>query len=521
MSTAVRTLVVWCPDWPVIAAEIVDGVPACGPVAVLHDNRVLVCSPAARAEGVRRGLRRREAQGRCPTLSVVEHDPGRDARAYEPVIAAVEEAVAGVEVLRPGACAVPARGPARYFGGEEAAAEHLVEHLAQRCGVEAQVGIADGVFAAGLAARAGRLIPPGATAAFLGDLDVTVLGRPALADLLYRLGIRTLAEFAALPAGDVLARFGFDGAWARRLAAGRDDRPLRPRRPPPELAVIQDLTTDNAGEPVDRVDVAAFAARALAARLRAGLERHGLASTALAIEARTAAGEELHRVWRHDGPLTESGIADRVRWQLEGWLSGADRGRTGVPTAGITWLRLAPEGVIDHLGLQPGLWGEAGDERDRAHRALTRVQGLLGPEAVLTAVIGGGRGQADRVRLVPFGDERVPVHPASPPWPGRLPAPSPATVYSRPLPAAVRGSGGAPLAVTGRLATTGTPVAVAVRDTPAVTVTGWAGPWPVDERWWAPEEARRYARFQMLLTDGQALLLTLASGDWNVAARYD
>src|SRR3954449_1689065 len=146
---------VWCPDWPVIAAEIVDGVPASGPVAVLHGNRVLACSEAARAEGVRRGLRRREAQSRCPQLVVVEHDAGRDARAFEPVVAAVEEVAVGVEVIRPGSCALAARGPARYFGGEEAAAERIVEQIAETCAVESQVGIADGGFAAGVGA-AGR-----------------------------------------------------------------------------------------------------------------------------------------------------------------------------------------------------------------------------------------------------------------------------------------------------------------------------------------------------------------------------
>jgi len=98
-------MLVWCPDWPVVAAEIVDGVAASGPVAVLHANRVVASSPAARAEGVRRGLRKRDAQSRCPQLTVVDHDPSRDMRAYEPVVAAVEELVAGVAVLRPGVCA--------------------------------------------------------------------------------------------------------------------------------------------------------------------------------------------------------------------------------------------------------------------------------------------------------------------------------------------------------------------------------------------------------------------------------
>ncbi|WP_432954786.1 DNA polymerase Y family protein [Micromonospora haikouensis] len=539
----VRTLLLWCPDWPVLAAELVDGVPATGAVAVLHANRVVACSEAARAEGVRRGLRKREAQGRCPRLTVVDHDPGRDARAFEPVVAAVEELAAGVEVVRPGACALAARGPTRYLGGEEAAAERIIEHVAQTCAVESQVGIADGVFAAGLAARDGRVVPPGGTPGFLAGLPVEALGRPALADLLRRLGVRTLGGFAALPAGDVLARFGFDGALAHRLAAGRDHRPLAVRRPPADLAVTADHD-----EPIDRVDAAAFAARALAERLHDQLAAHGLACTRLGIEAVTADGQELHRVWRHDGLLTAAAVADRVRWQLDGWLTGS-AGRPGArptrPTAGIIRLRLVPDGVLARADLQPGLWGETGEERERAHRALSRVQGLLGPEAVVTAVLGGGRSPDDQVRLVPWGDERLPARPgestgpvraggaargggaassgrgASPPWPGRLPPPSPAVVLPAPLAATVHDAAGEPVGVSARLQLTAAPARLAVGAARPVEIIGWAGPWPVDERWWSPAEARRRARFQVCLADGAALLLAVESGRWLVEAIYD
>jgi protein ImuB len=515
---AVRTLALWCPDWPVIAAEIVDGVPAREPVAVLYANRVLATSPAARAEGVRRGLRKREAQGRCPHLTVVEHDPARDARAFEPVVAAVTELAPGVEVVRSGVCALAARGPARYYGGEAAAAERLVEHVALTCGVEAQIGIADGVFAAVLAARAGRLVAPHETGDFLAVLDVAAIGRPPLVDLLRRLGIGTLGDFAALPAADVLARFGFEAALLHRRAAGEDDQPLAPKRLPPELDVAADFTE----EPLERVDAAAFAARALAERLHSKLAGHGLACTRLGIEACTAAGEELHRTWRHDGLLSAAAIADRVRWQLDGWLTGTSRGTVlAAPTAGIVHLRLIPDGVLPDGGLQLGLWGEAGEERDRAHRAMTRVQGLLGPEAVLIGVPSGGRGPAELVRLVPWGDERVPDRPVEPPWPGRVPAPAPATVYPDPLPAAVRDSAGEPVVVSGRLAVSAPPARVVIGDADPVEVVGWAGPWPVDERWWAPAEARRCVRFQLVLADGRALLAALSRGRWTVEAVYD
>ncbi|HEX5594510.1 MAG TPA: DNA polymerase Y family protein [Micromonosporaceae bacterium] len=521
--TPVRTLFLWCPDWPVVAAEIVDGVAAATPVAVLHANRVIACSESARAEGVRRGLRKREAQSRCPRLTIVDHDPGRDARAFEPVIAAVEEVASGAEMIRPGACALAARGPTRYFGGEEQAAERIVEQVAQDCAVESQAGIADGVFAAGLAARVGRIVPPGGTPQFLAGQPVEALGRPRLTDLLRRLGVRTLGDFAALPAADVLARFGFDAALAHRLAAGRDHRPLAARRPPPDLEV-----TETYDEPLERVDVAAFAARSLAERLHDLLAGHGLACTRLGIEAVTADGQELHRVWRHDGLLTSAAIADRVRWQLDGWLSGTHR-RAGAggalpsarPTAGIIRLRLIPDGVLAQVGLQPGLWGEAGEERARAHRALSRVQGLLGPESVVTAVLGGGRSPDDRVRLVAWGDERVPTRPPLPPWPGRLPPPAPALVLSDPLPAAVYDAHGAPVAVSARLQVSAAPARLRVGAATPVAITGWAGPWPVDERWWVPAEARRRARFQIGLVDGSALLLSLCGGQWSVEAIYD
>jgi protein ImuB len=567
---AARTLVVWCPDWPVIAADIVEGVSAYGPVAVLHANRVIACSEAARAEGVRRGLRKREAQNRCPELTAVDHDSDRDARAFEQVVAAVEAVAAGVEVVRPGACALAARGPARYFGGEERAAERIVEQVAEACAVESQVGIAEGVFAAGLAARAGRLVPPGQTVAFLAGVDIAVLDRPQLTDLLRRLGIRTLGDFAALPAADVLSRFGFDAALAHRLAGGQDARPLAVRRPPPDLEV-----TETYDEPLERVDVAAFAARALAERLHERLGAHGLACTRLGIEAVTAHSEELHRVWRHDGLLTAGAIADRVRWQLDGWLSGTSRsgGRrwSPRPTSGIVRLRLVPDGVLRHLGLQPGLWGESGEGRERAHRALSRVQGILGPEAVVTAVVGGGRSPADQVRLVPWGDERTPARPGSgaapvpaeehgrepgeraaetaapvravgdaapvtmgavgdeavraagaqPPWPGRLPPPSPAAVLPQPLPVRVYDAAGGPVGVSARLEVTAVPARLVAGTAPPVEIVGWAGPWPVDERWWSPGEARRLVRFQVALADGRAMLLSLSAGRWCVEALYD
>jgi protein ImuB len=542
----VRTLVVWCPDWPVQAA----GVPWETPVAVVHANRVVACSPAARADGVRPGLRRRAAQGRCPELALVPADPARDARAFEPVVAAVESLAPRVEVVRPGECAFPARGAARYHGGERAlatlvaAAVHgVVGDLRPEGSGRCLVGIADGLFAAGLAARRGTVVPAGRARAFLAPFGVEVLDRPDLADLLGRLGLGTLGQLAALSRADLAARFGPEGARAHRLASGQDERPPNPRRPPASLEVAVELDP-----PADRVDVAAFAAKTLADELAARLRRLGLACPRLRIEAETEHGERLVRVWRHEdgfagssrhgGASVAATMAERVRWQLDGWLAGGPAER---PTGGISRLVLAPDEVVADRGRQLGFWGEEAEQRERATRALAHVQGLLGADSVRTASLRGGRGPADRVAFdTPLGadparpqesrpgrDRPVPPRaareaPGATPWPGRVPAPAPATVHPEPLTAELLDADGAVVAVSGRGVLSAPPARLWVGGGASwSSVAAWAGPWPVDERWWDPAAHQRLARLQVVTAAGAAHLLKLTGGAWWVEATYD
>ncbi len=535
----------WYPDWPVVAAGIVATVPA----AVVVANRVVAVSLAARACGVVVGLRRREAQGRCPEVDIVAADPVRDARLWEPVVAAVEAFAPGVEVCAPGAVGMGTRGPSRYFGGDQALAAKAAAAVdAAAVTVAAghpgcRVGVADGRFAAALAARQGRdrctVVPPGHSPAWLAPRSVATLGRPALADLLVRLGVRTLGQLAELPTEAMLGRFGPDGAEAQRLSRGLDERPLTARTPPPDLAVTAELDP-----PVDRVDRAAFVARSLADRLHGGLAALGLACTRVAIEAETEHGEHLVRLWRHDGALDAVAVAERVRWQLDAWLG------EGGTTAGLILLRLAPDEVRPDHGCQLGFWGGEAAVEERVARSLTRVQGLLGPEAVVTAVVGGGRDAFEQVQLIPWGTPRGPRHPGSPlspnpnpssrrpaltatapttmgrpahetpPWPGHLPGPSPAVVHVTPRPARVRDAAGRPVAVTGRSVLSAPPAELAIATGGWMAVMAWAGPWPVEERWW-DEDARRRARFQMGVITGAAYLVVREGGQWWVEATYD
>ena len=536
-----RTASLWCPEWPVVALRSRHPELRNVPVAILERGErgpvVQSASAEARAEDVVTGLRRREAENRCPGLVVVDADPHVEARAFEAVARAVEAFTPRLVLERPGRLSFPTRGPARYFGGDETLAARVLAAVEETGIPDARMGVADGAFAAGLAARAAspgaaHVVAPGTSAAFLADWSVAALDDPELADLLTRLGLRTLGDFAALPAAAVLARFGPVGAHAHRLACGLDELTAAPSEPPPELTETAELDP-----PATQVDTAAFVAKSLADRLLTRLDALGLGCTRVTIEAETEHGERLARCWRHEGALTPAALAARVRWQLEGWLTGnaADVDVDPDVTAGLTLLRLAPDEVVPAGGRQLGFWGGDQAAADRAGRVLARVQGVLGHPAVVTAVPQGGRTSAEQVRWVPWGDPREPARPIDavvapganvaevPPWPGTIPGPAPARVLDPPRAAQLLDGDGLPVTVTGRGDASAPPAHVRCDALPAGggAVSSWAGPWAHDLRWWDARSRARCARWQVVVAPGVACLVALSGGRATVEAIYD
>jgi protein ImuB len=465
------------------------------------------------------------------------------ARLFERVVAVVTEFCPRVEVVQPGVCAFGARGPASYFGGETIVARKIIGAVAE-LGVEGKAGIADGLFAALLAARVAEkgetgatvtgatvgatagtdagavtagsdgdaitLVPPGGTTEFLGRQPVSVLDNPDLAGLLHRLGIRTLGDLAALPEQDVASRFGTAGEQAHLLASGRDLRPLAARLPTEDLSVAREFDPpETSAEPL------VFAAKAVAERMHATLNAKGLTCVRVQVQARWDDGRENSRLWRHDGLLTAVQVADRVRWQLDGWRAT----ETETETGGVVLLRLTPDQVVRATGQQLALWGEA-VITDRVARAAMRVQALLGHEAVLRPAIGGGRNVSEQVTHSPFGEKEEISLPPDQPWPGRIPGTAPALVFSVPREATVTDQAGRPVTVSGRCVISAPPERLTLQSEPKRTITAWAGPWPLAERWWDPDAASRRARFQLVTDDGRAWLAAVRDGRWQIEAGY-
>jgi protein ImuB len=140
-----------------------------------------------------------------------------------------------IEVCGPREITLDLSGLARLFGDARTIAHELRRTAADR-GLRVRVAIAGTRTAARLFVqyRAGiTVVEPGTEAAALSELPLSLLDhQPATTNhqppttTLRQWGLRTLGEFAALPADEVAARLGPAGVEWQRVARGEDRRPL-------------------------------------------------------------------------------------------------------------------------------------------------------------------------------------------------------------------------------------------------------------------------------------------------------
>lgn len=480
----------WFPDWALRCLNA----PSDEPCQVVDDSsRVVAANLPAQAQQVRVGMMRRETEAVCPAVTTYLQDRGAEAGAFEPVVVAIESLVPRVEIVHPGLVYVPVAGAVRYYGGEAALVERVAESIEAVAGPGVAIGVAQGPFAAHqAAARAGNQ-PYIVTdeAAFLASLDVDAIGSDDLASTFRWLGITTLGELASLPRAAVASRFGQIGLEAHRSASG-EERVTHSRLVPADHAVEEKYE-----DPLLNLEQAGFAARSLAHRLLEQMEAEGVAPHRVEVEAESVTGKVLNRVWRSADPFDEANLAERIRWQLRAWVESG-----GVP-GGLQRLRVTPADVSGE-GRQLGLAEDPGGEAE-ATRALIRAQSLVGSDAVLQARPQGGRDPGDRVQWFRWGESApTPSRDLAAPWPGRLPAPSPALVPPEPRPLTVEWEEGLPVRV--RLRSRWEPV------------LSWAGPWRRTGRWWEGED--HSDRYQ-LVTSAGAFLCEVRGGETYLVGVYD
>jgi protein ImuB len=186
--------------------------------------------------------------------------------------------------------------------------------------------------------------------------------------------------------------------------------------------------------------------------------------------------------------------------------------------------------VVPATGRQLGFWGGDAAAHDRAERALVRLQGMLGHDAVVTAARRGGRAPSERVQWVPWGEPRDDTGGGGgevAAWPGAIPGPPPARVHTPPLAAVLLDADGGPVTVSGRGEASGAPAQLRCGALPdgGGAVRAWVGPWAHDLRWWDRLTRRRRVLWQVVVGGEDAAevacLVVVEAGRAGVEAVYD
>lgn len=502
---SLRRCVGWLPGWQFSSFADLEST---APAAVVSANKIVTVTPAAARYGVQSGQKIRWARSLCPKL--IEVSPSkRLTQTFEPVLVAAESVMAGVTPWRPGLFFAPARGAAKWHGGEQELCVGLTEAIAEAGGWECRVGIATGTLSAILAAREQVIVPEGEEREYLAPrpLKEAVWARGAeiakTAQLLSKFGIETLGQLAQLRRREVGARFGMDGLALHDLASGKDIRIEPAARG--EQGVSVSVPCE---EPASSYSQAAFTVRICILRFMRALEQKGLTCARVKISAAAASGKELQRTWMLDPGWGEKDLTDRVKWQLEAWTSTDSE--TSGPVQDIT---LEAVDLFTLTARQSALWSAGGKNTDSAMAAAHRIQALLGPRGATIPILQGGYDPRSRVALIPVGEERSPKYALDRPWPGQLQGHAPAWILEKPKLLTLVDETGRAVEITSRLALSANPV-VARWERNSVAIQRVEGPYPVLDRWWGPASERSPRTYLRLRSAGIDMLAVWIDKKW-------
>ncbi|MEE2830633.1 MAG: DNA polymerase Y family protein [Myxococcota bacterium] len=244
-------------------------------------RRIVAASPSARLDGVRRGMTSVTATALAPELVVRPIHRADLAAVHVDLEEAVRHVTPQLESTGRGVIYASFRGLARRYA-DHGAGGFLddLRDAALGLGLPARVGMAATRFAARCAAvlesLSGRpiVVPPGQEASFLAPRSIRLLpGAMEEIAILERLGIRTLGEFASLPAPGVARRLGRQGVELQCLARGEDRSLFLPSREQKTFVARM-----HAEFPVEQLEALLFLLRRPLSALLAELDELGLAA---------------------------------------------------------------------------------------------------------------------------------------------------------------------------------------------------------------------------------------------------
>lgn len=235
--------------------------------AVRGQRRVAFASTSALKAGVRPGMTLTAATALEPGLRHFDYRPEDELRALTALGEALLPLAPGFQPCAPDGLWLDA-GAAHLCDGEEGLGARMLS-LCAELGYRARVVVASEAFTSRAVARHGarrvEVVAPGDSARALAPLPLSALeGREGGA--FSALGLTTLGEVAALPAGAVAARSGAAGARSHARCRGEDDTPFVP-------AALEDVLEERVvlDFPAESFEPLRFALKTLTDRLGARL----------------------------------------------------------------------------------------------------------------------------------------------------------------------------------------------------------------------------------------------------------
>jgi DNA polymerase-4 len=339
---------------------------------------VLSASYPARAFGVRSAMPVTRARRLCPDAVFISPRHEEYAQVSREVMAIFRSVTPVVEPLSLDEAFLDVSGAVRRLGSPLRIAEQIREQVREQQGITCSVGVASRKFVAKIASARCKpdgllVIPDAKLLEFLHALPAGALWGVGekTAEVLARMGLRTVGEIAGVPLAALQRELGAAGEHLWSLAWGRDDRKVVPHAEEKSVGAEETFAYD-----VDDRDVIRGELLRLSGRTARALRGSGSVAKTVTVKIRLANFKTItrSRTLRQPTDVTKEIYAAACEL-LDG--SGLDRkARIRLVGVRMTGMRPASGSAVQMtFDDRPVGWREA-------EQAIDRIAGKFGTDAV-------------------------------------------------------------------------------------------------------------------------------------------
>ncbi|MEA4883181.1 MAG: hypothetical protein VB144_05920 [Clostridia bacterium] len=353
------------------------------PLAVVNKNTVVGVSPelAAVAPSAAPGCTRRHVRQSCPDAVIVEYSP----ELYAEFSNAILDICADYTPLVDPDSMLSAFADLTGCGDPEAICQAILSRASEGAGLDIGVGLAGSRLIAKMAVptKECAIITPGAEAQFLARMPVRSIWPLSLQvlDRLEKLGVRTIAQLAAIPTGELTSQLGEAGLEAHLLSMGIDRSPVRAGYPPESIECSVSFEAP-VGEWSDILQCLEACAAEIGSKLRSSARAASWIEASLEPTGGSAAVCTACIVRRHSFHTPSSSTTQISRALVH--IATMAQNRSSSPIAGI---RLRAGSLVSPSGVQLSMFdpASAGIGSDSLEEALKYVRKRFGMHSLITA----------------------------------------------------------------------------------------------------------------------------------------